>query len=327
MPLDPEYVAIADARLAEEAGLAAVGLGICWPNTSPFGSGTAIPVLAGETLGEAADRLALRWAPRWLLDAGFEASDAAGQATSDTQAATVTGPISWTPEVRTCRVEDQIANTTAAGTPRYERRLAGEVALLGLWHQAAQASGLDDVRPEGDLDGNTRGTRFRDFLVHLLNASLPPGWDARHEVPLTSIRGLHMRRGVGGRKSDIVVIDDGGRLVAVVSSKWTWRSDRGTEAAQMVPLRQFRPDVPYTLVTAEFARAKVVARESIEDRAYHLCPQWVGAWLAVGQSDDPRVEFPTLVELAAEGRIVADNMGMAGLHHLISDLRDSGTIL
>ena len=175
MPLDPEYVAIADARLAEEAGLAAVGLGICWPNTSPFGSGTAIPVLAGETLGEAADRLALRWAPRWLLDAGFEASDAAGQATSDTQAATVTGPISWTPEVRTCRVEDQIANTTAAGTPRYERRLAGEVALLGLWHQAAQASGLDDVRPEGDLDGNTRGTRFRDFLVHLLKREPPAG--------------------------------------------------------------------------------------------------------------------------------------------------------
>ena len=144
---------------------------------------------------------------------------------------------------------------------------------------------------------------------------------------MTSIRGLHMRRGVGGRKSDIVVIDDGGRLVAVISSKWTWRSDRGTEAAQMVPLRQFRPDIPYTLVTAEFSRAKVVARESVEDRTYHLCPAWVGAWLAVGRSDEPRTEFPTLDDLEAEGRSVIDNLGLSGLPDLLRDLEDSGTIL
>lgn len=136
-----------------------------------------------------------------------------------------------------------------------------------------------------------------------------------------------MRRGVGGRKSDIVVIDDGGRLVAVISSKWAWRSDRGTEAAPMVPLRQFRPDVPYTLLTAEFPRAKAVASESVEDRTYHLCPDWVGAWLAIGQSDDPRAEFPTLDDLVAESRILVENLGLAGLPDLLGDLRESGTIL
>lgn len=327
MPLDKQYATIVDALPGYGNGLAAVGLGICWPNTSPFGAGTAISILADESLSQAADRLDLRWSPRWLIDAGFVATDPTGAAVSNGQPAIGAGPITWTPTVRTCRVEDQVPNNTPAGSARYDRRLAGEVALLALWHRAAEANHLADVRPEGDIDGNTRGTRFRDFLVYVLNSGLPQGWEARHEVSLTSIRGLHMRRGVGGRKSDIVVIDDGGRLVAVVSSKWTWRSDRGTEAAQMVPLRQFRPDIPYTLVTGEFSRAKVVARESVEDRTYHLCPEWVGAWLAVGQSEEPRTEFPTLDDLVAEGRIVVDNLGLAGLPDLLRDLGESGTIL
>ena len=147
------------------------------------------------------------------------------------------------------------------------------------------------------------------------------------EVKLTTIRGLHMRRGVGGRSSDIVVLDPGNRLVAVVSSKWTWRSDRGTEAAQMVPLRQYRPDVPYTLVTSEFPRARSVAQESIEDRSYHLCPGWVGAWEATRRADNPRVEYPSLVDLRDEGSDIALNIGLRDLDDLISDLSEAGTIL
>jgi len=327
VPLDEQYATIVDALPSDGDGLAAVGLGICWPNTSPFSAATEISIRAGETLTEAADRLKLRWSPRWLVDAGFVATDKTGAVVSHRKPSIGGGPITWSPDVRMCRVEDQVPNSTPAGSARYERRLAGEVALLALWHRAIEESGVGDMRPSGDIVGNTRGARFRDFLVYVLNAGLPQGWEARHEVSLTSIRGLHMRRGVGGRKSDIVVIDDGGRLVAVISSKWTWRSDRGTEAAQMVPLRQFRPDIPYTLVTAEFSRAKVVARESVEDRTYHLCPDWVGAWLAIGQSDEPRAEFPTLDDLVAQGRSVADNLGLAGLPDLLRDLEESGTIL
>jgi hypothetical protein len=95
----------------------------------------------------------------------------------------------------------------------------------------------------------------------------------------------------------------------------------------MVPLRQYRPDVPYVLVTAEFPRAKVVARESVEDRTYHLCPQWVGAWLAVNDSEDPFVEFPDLDSLTRAGDRIADSLGLAGMHQLIRDLADIGTIL
>lgn len=136
-----------------------------------------------------------------------------------------------------------------------------------------------------------------------------------------------MRRAVGGRSSDIVVVEPGNRLIAVVSSKWTWRSDRGTEAAQMVPLRQYRPDVPYALVTAEFPRARVVARESVEDRTYHLCPQWVGAWLAVSDSATSGDNYPTLDSLARAGDLVAGSLGLAGLHDLVRDLADVGDIL
>jgi hypothetical protein len=138
-----------------------------------------------------------------------------------------------------------------------------------------------------------------------------------------------MRQNVGGRRSDIVVVDEGNRLVAVVSSKWTWRSDRGTEAAQMVPLMRYRPDVPYALVTAEFPRASTVARESIEDRAYHVCPDWVGAWLAINHlaNDSPRGAWPTLAALRSEGERLAETIGLPGLGDLVNDLTNSGTIL
>ena len=50
----------------------------------------------------------------------------------------------------------------------------------------------------------------------------------------------------------------------------------------MVPLRKYRPDLPYVIVTAEFPRARTVGmRESVEDSAYHLAPDWVASWLAL----------------------------------------------
>lgn len=180
------------------------------------------------------------------------------------------------------------------------------------------------------LDRNKRGTRFRDLLIYFLHRSLPTGWKVRHEVPLTHIRGLHMRRDVGDRKSDILVIDDGGRLVAALSSKWTWRSDRGTEAAQMVPLTRYRPDVPYAMATAEFPRAAGVARESIEDRTYHVCPSWVGSWMAVNElpsGASPLEHWPDLAALKHEGDSRARALALNGLDVLVSDLKNSGDIL
>lgn len=327
MALAENFIAMVKPHLASRDGLKAAAFGICWPDSS-FNSSASIDVLAGETLADAADRLRLRWSPGWLTGAGFTATDSSGHAVTDTIPATFGGPVTWNPSVRLPKVDDQVSDTVAPGSTRHDRRLAGEVALLSLWSQAMNSQVVGDVRPTPPLTSrNTRGSRFRDFLVYFLSASLPSGWRVEPEVPLTSIRGIHMRRSVGGRSSDIAVIDEGNRLVAVVSSKWSWRSDRGTEAAQMVPLRQYRPDVPYTLATAEFVRSKVVARESIEDRSYHLCPEWAGSWLAVYQQETARTEIPGLDELRAQGTVLADALGLVGLHDLVADLAGSGTIL
>ncbi len=326
MTLTDEQARLIDAHLSSESGLAAVGLGLCWPNRSPFESDASVYLDAGETLFEAADRLDLSWSPQWLRGAGFRVVDAEGSQLVGEASASRQGEIQWDPPVRLGKLDDQTPDTAAG--QRRGRRLRGEIAVLALWQQACRANRIElDPRPEADLSGGTRGARFRDVLVHTLRRSVPDGWRVEHEVPLTSIRGLHMRRGVGERKSDIVVIDDANRLIAVISSKWTWRSDRGTEAAQMVPLRQYRPDVPYVLMTAEFPRIKVVARESVEDRSYHLCPQWVGAWLAVTDSENARTEFPDLESLQRAGTRIADSLGITGLHDLVHDLREISTIL
>jgi hypothetical protein len=326
MPLDGHHAQITDAY-SEPPGRSVVGFSICWPNNSAYNQDLAITMLAGETLTQAATRLDLLWSPQWLTDAGFGVVDAGGADLQAGAAATTPGPVQWDLAARTCRVDDQIPDNKAPGHAARMRRVAGEVALLACWEQDRTILGMADERPAANISGNTRGARFRDFLVYSLQQALPQGWTVLPEVKLTTIRGLHMRRGVGGRSSDIVVLDPGNRLVAVVSSKWTWRSDRGTEAAQMVPLRQYRPDVPYTLVTSEFPRARSVAQESIEDRSYHLCPGWVGAWEATRRADNPRVEYPSLVDLRDEGSDIALNIGLRDLDDLISDLSEAGTIL
>jgi hypothetical protein len=301
--------------------------GLCWPNDSVLRTQLSLQLQAGESLADCAERLDIPWHPQWLLDAGYAAADVAGEVLDAATPASAAGEVAWEPVVRLCRVDDQVGDNAAGGPLR--RRLAGEVALTSLWTSAAIGAGVNlGVRPL-NLGGNTRGARFKDLLVHMLREQLPPGWRVEPEVFLTSIRGLHMRQNVGGRRSDIVVIDGGNRLVAVISSKWTWRSDRGTEAAQMVPLMRYRPDVPYALVTAEFPRASTVGRESIEDRAYHVCPAWVGAWLAVNRlaHGSPREAWPDLDTLRQEGSRVADTVGLPGLNDLVTDLTNSGTIL
>ncbi|MFI6547434.1 hypothetical protein ACIBO9_29750 [Streptomyces prunicolor] len=224
-------------------------------------------------------------------------------------------------------MDDQVPDT--AKGHRQRRRVAGEIAVLALWMRTVTERNIGIDRPI-QLDRNSRGTIFRDLLIHFLLRSLPEGWQVRHEVPLTHIRGLHMRRDVGDRKSDILIIDSGGRLVAALSSKWTWRSDRGTEAAQMVPLTRYRPDVPYAMATAEFPRAAGVARESIEDRTYHVCRGWVGSWMAVNElppGSSPLAQWPDLSALKQEGISRARTLGLNGLDALVNDLKNSGDIL
>ncbi|SPT60523.1 hypothetical protein [Actinomadura madurae] len=325
MALDPSKAAVLSKHSDDVAAIYAAVLGLCWPSDSPFASALNIDVLDGESLEEAADRLDLAWSPAWLVDAGYHAIDAAG--VEIRHKASASGTITWSPEIRMCRVDDQVADgVSAAGAP-YRRRLAGEVALHALWAQAARLAHIDfNIRPSA-LSGNTRGALFRDILVYFLQERLPTGWRVHHEVPLKSIRGMHMRKNVGSRRSDIVVVDGGQRLVTVISSKWTWRSDRGTEAAQMVLLSRYRPDVPYALATAEFPRVPNVAQESIEDRVYHICPEWAGAWYSVNRTKTPRKNWPQLEDLAAEGEAVAAALDLASLHALADDLIASGTVL
>ncbi len=327
MPLDDTLRQLVTPHLGAPDSLSAVVFGLCWPNESVLADRLNIEIEPGETILQASDRLDLPWSPSWLMDAGHAVRDAGGNNLRAGTPATVGGRVAWYPEVRLCRVDDQ---TRDAGPPAaIRRRLAGEVAIAALWSEAAIKAGIDPAVRPLNLDGNTRGARFKDLLVFVLRQGLPANWRVEPEVYLTNIRGLHMRRNVGGRRSDIVAIDEGNRLVAVISSKWTWRSDRGTEAAQMVPLMRYRPDVPYALVTAEFPRATTVGRDSIEDRAYHVCSLWVGAWLAVNRltQGSPRGAWPDLASLKAEGLRLAETIGLPGLPELVTDLVNSGTIL
>lgn len=328
--LDPELAALVRKSLTSPAALQAALFGLCWPNESALVEDLGGVVLQkGESLHEATTRHKLTWVPGWLIEAGHRAVDAAGQDLGSSGRATATGPITWDPPVRLCRLDDQVPDS--ASVPARGRRLAGEVAVAALWRSAAAAGGISadgeyDVRPV-DLSGGTRGARFKNALLYVLRLGLPPDWKVEGELRLDKIYGLHLRRDVGGRSSDIAVFDDRDRLTAVISSKWTWRSDRGTEAAQMVPLNRYRPEVPYVLVTAEFPRMRNVARESVEDRAYHLSPQWVAAFLTLRELDVSRsapAEFPSLQSLQEEARRIASIMALTDVSDLADDLVTSG---
>ncbi|WNZ11195.1 hypothetical protein [Streptomyces sp. 11x1] len=324
MPLEPTHKALIESYLEDPEAISAIFLGLCW-NESILASEARLDLHPNESLSDASLRHKLGWNPAWLTEAGFTAYDSAGTALeeeSHTQ-----GQMHWDPPVRTHRLDDKVKDTATGHSKR--RRIGGEIAVLSLWTHVVTSRNVSIERP-CKLDRNLRGARFRDLLIHFLSKSLPTGWQVRHEVPLTHIRGLHMRRDVGDRKSDILIIDEGGRLVAALSSKWTWRSDRGTEAAQMVPLTRYRPDVPYAMATAEFPRAAGVARESIEDRTYHICPGWVGSWMAVNElaaDASALARWPDLAALKQEGINRAQTLALNGLDVLVKDLRNSGDIL
>ncbi|MFI7399007.1 hypothetical protein ACIBW9_00670 [Streptomyces sp. NPDC049541] len=324
MPLTPDQQDLVDKHLADPEAISAVILGLCWSD-SKLADAAKIELNESETLEGAVKRQKLGWNPAWLINAGYTAYDSAGLRLDG--ASHTSGPIAWAPEVRTFRLDDKVKD--AERGHGYRRRTSAELAVLSLWTHVVSTRGITLNRPL-ELHPITRGALFRDLLIYFLRNSLPSGWQVRHEVPLTHIRGLHMRRDVGGRKSDILIIDDGGRLVAALSSKWSWRSDRGTEAAQMVPLTRYRPDVPYALATAEFPRAEKVTRESIEDRTYHLCPGWVGSWMAVNELPagvSPLERWPSLEALRQEGTSRARTSALKGLDTLVDDLRNSGDIL
>lgn len=238
----------------------------------------------------------------------------------------------WNPRLRLPRVDDQTSSSSSAA--RQKRRLAGEVAVAALWRHTASNNGVatdgaNDIRPASDLSGGARGALFKNALLYVLRSQLPRTWRVEGELALESIYGLHLRRDVGKRSSDIVVFDERERLVAAVSSKWTWRTDRGTEAAQMVPLRRYRPDVPYVLVTSEFPRLQSIARESVEDRVYTVCPQWAAAALVLKELNNYKAapeEFPTLADLRKEADLLADVLELRNVSDLVSDLTNSGRL-
>lgn len=296
----------------------------CWPD-STWDSELTPEIEIGETLTDVADRLDLSWNPLWLSEAGHIAVDTGGSHVSVLGTATSRGPISWLPNVRLPKVDDGISNDELRRTAYipYRRRLAGEVALAALWREAATNVGITPVAVVTGLDGGTRGARFRDCIVHALSKKLGTDWTIDSERPLASVFGLHLRRDVGNRETDVVVVK-GDRLIALVSSKWSWRSDRGTEGAQIARLRKYRPDIPYVSVTSEFVRAPVVVRESDEDQVYFLAPEWIGAWLAVNQAvsngSNARTDFPAISDLKTEGTSVASLLGLKALEDLLADL-------
>lgn len=291
---------------------------------------------AGETVQNAALRLEQGWSPQWLFDAGHCAIDSAGVTLGAHDTAAVAGPITWNPPIRLPRVEDNINNESTVDAQK--GRLAGEVALAALWRHAAVAAsigadGKPDIRPKGDLNGDlngdTRGARFKNALLYTLRLSLPSQWQIEAELPLQKIYGLHLRRDVGTRSSDIVVFDERKRLIAVISSKWTGRSDRGTEAAQMVPLRRYRPDVPYVMVTSEVPRLRDIAMESAEDRVYCVCPEWAAAAVALRELSNPAEgpsRFPSLTDLIDESHRLNQILQLNDVSDLIDDLRNSGRL-
>lgn len=93
----------------------------------------------------------------------------------------------------------------------------------------------------------------------------------------------------------------------------------------MVPLARYRPDIPYVLVTAEFVRVRTIAKESIEDRSYHLCPRWVGAWLAVyrklREGASVPVVWPSIQDLEREGDFLAESLNLETIPDLVSTLQ------
>lgn len=311
----------------------------CWnmSERAPARSVT-FQLTAGQTIEQARESEDLSWNPQWLIDAGHRVADQNGVDLSDGVAvATVSGPAQWIPDVALPKLQDR-APTTAAGR---RKKVAGEVAVAALWAQRANAHGvaLADIETSyGPKSQNERGSRFRRAVALWLCQMLQPEWDVPIEIPLPRILGLHLRRetmprptlpGMGGkikeRSADIGIVDADQRLIALVSSKWSWRSDRGSEAAQMVLLNRYRPEVPYVLVTAEFPRAAEIVAKSVEDRVFHLSPALLGAWLVTQTTEYSGRYWPRLSGLTRAGQEIAKDLRMGHPYDLAVAASAAGT--
>jgi hypothetical protein len=326
-----------DAHKGSADAVRAAILARCWPDDLPRRGNVNLHLLSGETLEAARQRLGLRWNPQWLIDAGFEPWDAKGAWLNDGQPASAAGPMSWTPEPLLPRVDDQapaVPKTSKATERLTEQRVtAGEVAVLAAWSRIASQHGLstDDIDVGltalgPNKAGQARGARFGAALAYFLELALP-GWRIETGVNIRDVFGLHLRHDVVKRSADIVVIGPQGKIMAFVSSKFSWRSDRGTEAAQMVFLQRYRPDLPYVLVTSEFPRALGdVTNESIEDQAFHLGRDWVGAWQLTQELPDAGSSLTSLNELLTAG---TDRVGdvLPGLDGLVGGLKSAARYL
>src|SRR5262249_35826478 len=116
MPLDAETEELLHAHLGDHEAVRAVLFGRCWAD-SPWTADLDVELSAGGTLDAATARLDLAWHPQWLLDAGHQALDADGASLSIDTPATRSGPIRWVPEVRLPKVDDQVRDSEAAGSP------------------------------------------------------------------------------------------------------------------------------------------------------------------------------------------------------------------
>jgi hypothetical protein len=328
-----------DAHSADPEAVRCALFARCWPNDANRRPDVLLHLNAGESLDQARERHGIRWNPQWLLEAGYTVADVNGVVlTTVADAATAAGPVSWTPEVLLPRVDDKApadleatCATARAGVAAGHRRrepqvLAGEVALAALWSESAFSVGMttndidDALSRQAQAGANARGARWNGGMAYYLELRLA-GWRVETQVSIRDVFGLHLRSDVVQRKADAVVVTPGGKVMAFVSAKFSWRSDRGTEAAQMVFLQRYRPDLPYVLVTAEFPRALTeIGTESIEDQAFHLSGPWVGAWAVTQELPDAGSALPSLVELRDAGRDRVPPNTLLGLDNLVEAL-------
>lgn len=334
---DAPLRALLDAQ-STAAGVRAAVFGRCWPDDPPRRSAVNLDLQAGESLEAARVRLGLRWNPAWLVEAGFMPWDAAGTSLDAGAHSSAAGPMSWTPEPALPRVDDGApvtpVTTRAADRLREHHIVAGEVAVLALWARDAAAGGLT----VSDIDlgltargssaaGQARGARFNGAIAYYLERALP-GWRIETQVNIRDVFGLHLRSDVVRRAADVVIISPAGKIMAFLSAKFSWRSDRGTEAAQMVFLQRYRPDLPYVLMTAEFPRALGdLANESIEDQVFHLCGDWVGSWRVTQDLPNAGDALPTLGQLAAAGSDRVPGDQLVGFDAVVQALKTAARYL
>jgi hypothetical protein len=332
---DRDLRALLDQHFADPDALRCAFLARCWPDDAQRRDSTRISLLLGESLDDARVRLGLLWNPQWLLDAGFVSADANGVVlTTVNEPASKAGQIAWEPEIPLPRLDDKApANlATALAKATAQKRvsivnkersiIAGEVAVMALWAADAIPRGI--ATTDIDLVLSTlsqsgaaaRGARWNTGLAYYLELALP-GWRVETQVNIRDVFGLHLRNDVVSRSADAVLISPAGKIMAFLSAKYSWRSDRGTEAAQMVFLQRYRPDLPYVLATAEFPRALEISHESIEDQAFHLCGDWVGAWAVTQELPDAGDALPTLAELRVAGRMRVPDGSLLGLHEFV----------